>query len=237
MKAERNKLLMKINYTLKRSRKRRKTISLNISHNNEIVVRAPYFTSAREINRFIQEKQPWIEKTIKKQADKALLIQERKFVSGEYFYYLGENIELEAFFEPQEKNGLVFWNNRFYLNSPDDKETRNHYFVLWYKQKALEHITGRVDFYCRELNLRARGVRISSARQRWGSCSPDNKLAFSFRLIMMPPDVIDYVIVHELIHIKEKSHSRRFWKLVAEAMPQYKTNQRTLKKHGETFTF
>jgi hypothetical protein len=54
---------------------------------------------------------------------------------------------------------------------------------------------------------------------------------------MMPPDVIDYEIVHELIHIKEKSHSRRFWKLVAEAMPQYKTNQRNLKKHGETFTF
>jgi len=228
---------MKINYTLKRSRERRKTISLNISHNNEIVICAPYFTSQREINRFIQEKQSWIEKIIKKHADKALLIKERKFVSGEYFYYLGESIELEAFFEPKEKKGLVLWNNRFYLNSPDDKETRKHYFVLWYKQKALEHIGKRVDFYCRQLNLRARGVRISSARQRWGSCSPDNKLAFSFRLIMMPPDVIDYVIVHELMHIKEKSHSRRFWKLVAEAMPQYKTNQRNLKKYGEAFTF
>lgn len=228
---------MNIDYTLKRSRKRRKTISLNISHNNEIVVCAPYFTSAREINRFIQEKQSWIEKTIQKHADKALLVQERKFVSGEYFYYLGESIELEAFFEPKEKKGLVLWNNRFYLNSPDGKETRTHYFVLWYKQKALEHIGERVDFYCRELDLRARGVRVSSARQRWGSCSPDNKLAFSFRLIMMPPDVIDYVIVHELMHIREKSHSRRFWKLVAEAMPQYKTNQRNLKKYGEVFAF
>ena len=237
MKAERNKLYMNINYTLKRSRKRRKTISLNISHNNEIVVHAPYFTPAREINSFVLEKQKWIDKTIKRHADKARLIQEREFVSGECFYYLGEGIELEAFFEPKEKNELVFWNKRFYLNSPDDIKIKRHLFVVWYKRKAREHISERVAFFCRQFNVRAQGVRIASARQRWGSCSPDNKLAFSFRLMMMPPEIIDYVVVHELMHIREKSHSKRFWKLVEEAMPQYKIRGRRLRELGERFIF
>ncbi len=228
---------MNINYTLRRSRKRRKTISLNIGEANEIIVSAPYFTPVREINSFVHEKQDWIEKTIKKRAGARLLRKEIEFITGESFYYLGENYPLEVFCEPQEKPGLLLWQRRFYLNAPEDKETRRHYFVLWYKQKALEYIGGRVDFFCRQLKMKARGVRISAARQRWGSCSPENKLAFSFRLMMMPPEIIDYVIAHELMHIKEKSHSRRFWKLVAAAMPDYKTRQRHLRKLSEDLLF
>jgi len=228
---------MKTDYILKRSRKRRKTISLNISHNNEIVVHAPYFTPAREINSFILEKQNWIDKTIKKQAGRELLNKEKEFVTGENFSYLGESFKLETYFEPKEKPYLTFTNSRFHLNAPDDNELKNKLFISWYKQKAFEHIAGRVNFFCATLNVRARGLRISSARQRWGSCSPDNKLAFSFRLIMMPPEIIDYVIVHELMHIREKSHSTRFWKLVEEAMPQYKIHRRRLRELGESYVF
>ncbi|HPD57468.1 MAG TPA: SprT family zinc-dependent metalloprotease [Smithellaceae bacterium] len=237
MTTESSSLYMKINYTLRRSRKRRKTISLNISEANEIIVAAPYFTPVREINSFIQEKQDWIEKAIKKQARARLARRKKEFVTGERFPYLGESYLLEVFCEPQEKPGLLLWKRRFYLNSPEDIEAKKNLFVAWYKLKAAEHIGARVDFFSRKMNINPRGVRISSARQRWGSCSPENKLAFSFRLMMMPPDVIDYVIVHELMHIKEKSHSRRFWKLVAEAMPDYKMRQRNLRKRSEDSLF
>lgn len=228
---------MKTDYILKRSRKRRKTISLNISHNNEVIVHAPYFTPAREINNFVLEKQNWIDKIIKRRDNEACLIKEKEFVSGEKFYYLGESFELETYFEPKEKPIIIFNNSRFHLNAPDDKEIKNKLFIAWYKKKALEHISGRVNFFCAGLNIRARGVRISCARQRWGSCSPDNKLAFSFRLMMMPPEIIDYVIVHELMHIREKSHSKHFWKLVEEAMPRYKIHRRRLRELGEAYVF
>jgi hypothetical protein len=228
---------MKINYTLRRSRKRRKTISLNISEANEIIVSAPYFVPVREINNFVQEKREWIDKTIKKQAHDRCVHKEKEYVSGEHFYYLGKSYPVEGFFEPTEKQGILFRNQKFYLNAPENKEIRKNCFILWYKQKALKHICGRVDFFCRQLNLRASGARISSARKRWGSCSPGNKLAFSFRLIMMPPEIIDYVIVHELMHIKEKNHSQRFWKLVEAAMPQYKTCQFNLKNYSENILF
>src|SRR4030066_234860 len=121
---------MNINYTLKRSRKRRKTLSLQISRAAEVVVSVPYFTPVREITRFVQEKQNWIDKTIQKQTRAQLLNKKKEYIFGELFQYLGEDFPLEVFFEPSERAGLVFWNKRFYLNAPEDKEIRRHFFLL-----------------------------------------------------------------------------------------------------------
>ena len=109
------------------------------------------------------------------------------------------------------------------------------YFVSWYKKKAKQHLQQRVDFFSHEFNLRANSVKITSAEKRWGSCSADDNLSFSFRLIMAPPDIIDYVIVHELMHIKEKNHSAAFWKLIEAAMPEYKIHRRWLKDNNHKF--
>ena len=83
--------------------------------------------------------------------------------------------------------------------------------------------------------MQAENVKITSAEKRWGSCSGDDNLSFSFRLIMAPPDIIDYVIVHELMHIKEKNHSPKFWKLVEAVMPEYKIHRRWLKDNHHKF--
>jgi hypothetical protein len=224
---------MNINYTVKRSRKRRKTISLQISNNSEVTICAPYFTPAGEINRFVREKQNWIQRAIQKQKEALFLTKEKKYTTGELFYYLGESFPLEVFFEESARKGLVFWSNRFYLNSPDTAVDGMSFFVSWYKTKAREHLSQRVDFFSRKLGLLPRKVKITSAERRWGSCSEDNNLSFGFRLIMVPPAVIDYVVVHELMHIKEKSHSARFWKLIEAVMPEYKMHRRWLKEDGE----
>ena len=224
---------MKINYTLKRSRKRRKTISLQISNSSEVTICAPYFTPAGEINRFVREKQNWIYRTIRKQT--SLRPKEKEYITGELFYYLGESFPLEVFFEESARKGLVFWSNRFYLNSPDAAVDGISFFVSWYKKKAGEYLSKRVEFFSRKLSLQPRQVKITSAGKRWGSCSEDNNISFSFRLIMMPPAVIDYVIVHELMHIREKSHSSRFWKLIEAVMPEYKIHRHWLKKESPKF--
>jgi predicted metal-dependent hydrolase len=226
---------MNIIYTVNRSRKRRKTISLQISDKSELVIAAPHFTPISEINRFVQEKQNWISKAIQKHKETLIENKAKEYISGERFYYLGESFPLETFFEQNEKEGLVFWDNRFYLNAPDDEAKKREYFIKWYKRKAREYFTERVDFYAQELNLRAKSFRVTSAKKRWGSCSEKDNLSFSFRLIMAPPHVIDYVVVHELMHIKEKSHSSRFWQLVESAMPQYKLYRRWFKDNNSKF--
>jgi hypothetical protein len=226
---------MNVTYTVNRSKKRRKTISLQIVNNSEIKICTPYYTPAAEITRFIEEKQNWISQTIQKRSQELLLNKEKDYVTGEIFYYLGQSYPLEARFEPMENTGVVFWNNQFFLNCPADRDMRKYYFILWYKRKAKEYLRARVEHFSRELNLQPRGTRITSANQRWGSCSEDNSLAFSFRLMMAPPDVIDYVIIHELMHIRQKNHSSKFWDLVVETMPDYKIHRRWLRDNHHKF--
>ncbi|MFO7569160.1 MAG: SprT family zinc-dependent metalloprotease [Smithellaceae bacterium] len=226
---------MDIQYSVKRSRKRKKTICLQICSASEVTVYAPAWTPDEEIRRFIEEKQDWISRSIRKQAANPVLKKEKQYITGEVLYYLGQAYPLEAFFEPLENQGLTFWNDRFFLNCPAKREVQQHYVALWYKKKAQEHIPARVIYFSQKLGFEPVGIRITSARSRWGSCSSENALAFSFRLMMAPIEAIDYVVIHELMHIRQKNHSSKFWHLVLEAMPQYKMHRRWLRDHQPMF--
>ena len=226
---------MAVPYILKRSRKRRRTISLQISRQSGVIVSAPYFTPTSEINSFVEQKYDWIQKNIQRQKEQQVQEAEKRYISGEYFYYLGTPYPLEVFFQQNLPPGLVFWSNRFYLNCPDGEARRKNYFIEWYKTKAEIYIAGQVDHHGSKLQLLPHRIRITSAQTRWGSCSGENNLAFSFRLIMAPQAVIDYVIVHELMHIKQKNHSSQFWKLIETVMPEYKLHRHWLKENGNKF--
>jgi hypothetical protein len=226
---------MNTKYSLKRSKKRKKTISLQIGGNSDITVYAPYFTPVAEINRFVEEKRNWIDRILLKQARQPAQNKEKTYETGEEFYYLGRSYFLETGFDPLENTGVFFRFDRFVLNCPDNGEMKKYYFASWYQKKAREHIPVRVEHFSRELNLQPRSIRITSARSRWGSCSEDNSLAFSFRLMMAPPQVIDYVVVHELMHIREKNHSSKFWRLVIETMPDSMAHRRWLREHQDMF--
>lgn len=221
-------------YILKRSKKRKKTISLQISKQADLVVSAPYFTSKSEIKSFIEQKYQWIQKNIQKQKEQNLHNGEKLFISGECFYYLGLSYPLEVFYQQNLPMGLVFWSNRFYLNCPDT-EQRKKFFIEWYKKKAREYLDKQVKSLGSELQLLPRTIKITLAKTRWGSCSGENDLDFSYRLIMAPQAVIDYVIIHELMHIKEKNHSARFWSLVENTLPEYKRHRKWLKENGYKF--
>ncbi|MBP7340904.1 MAG: SprT family zinc-dependent metalloprotease [Smithellaceae bacterium] len=228
---------MDIRYHLNRSGKRKKTLSVQIGKNSEITVYAPSFTPIAEIDRFVEEKKGWIARTLTRQADLPALPEEKKIATGEQLYYLGASHPLEVFFEPLENAGLVFWDNRFYLNCSGGRDIRKRELVAWYRKKAQHYLSTRVDFYGRLLKLPVKGVRITSAGRRWGSCSHDNRLSFSFRLIMAPPPVIDYVVVHELMHIRQKNHSSQFWDLVIGVVPDYQAHRRWLRDHQHLFEF
>jgi len=219
---------MNISYTVRRSRKRQKTMSLQVCDDAKIIVSAPSFTPADDIRRFVEEKQGWVAKILARQKQEAAHAKEKKYETGEQFFYLGQLYPLEVFFEPFEKEGIAFRNHRFYLNCRSDKVLRKQCFVAWYSKKADEMIRRRVDFFSGMLKLPYERIRITSAGSRWGSCSEDNSLSFSYRLIMAPPDVVDYVIVHELVHIREKNHSSTFWQKVEAVMPSFREQRRWL---------
>lgn len=103
-----------------------------------------------------------------------------------------------------------------------------------YRQAAKEYIPKRAAYYASELGVSYGRIRIAEQKTRWGSCSFKGTLSFNWKLMLAPPKVLDYVVVHELCHLKEMNHSPRFWKLVEEIMPDYKEYKKWLKENGNT---
>jgi len=120
------------------------------------------------------------------------------------------------------------------LNSQNDR--LNLVLEWWYRQQAEKLIKKRADELCPQLGVTYNRLTIRGAKTRWGSCSRKGNLNFNWKLMMVPEPVIDYVIIHELAHLKEMNHSRNFWKLVAEHCPKWRSHKKWLRGHEAGLT-
>jgi predicted metal-dependent hydrolase len=209
-------------------RSKRRTIALIVERDGSVTVRAPMKMSASAIQEFVEKHVRWVEK---KQAEVASIVPEKKrqYQAGERFLFLGQEYPLE--FICSTRKNLVL-DECFKLAESEQTNAEKH-FQIWYRKQAAKIIGDRVTFFAERYQLPVETIRITSARTRWGSCSPKNKLSFSWRLVMMPMDVIDYVVVHELAHTVHHNHSRRFWSLVAKWMPDYMERRKKLRRLGK----
>ena len=224
-----------LHYQIIRSKNRKRTMTLKIERDGSAVMLVPEKTPKIEIDRFFRSKIGWISKKLKEYRDAHDLTGvPHRFVSGERFFYLGEEFPLEIVDGSRKK--LALSRGVFRLCGDHNADPRQ-LFIDWYKERAREIFTERVIHYGRQLGLEPSGIRISSARTRYGSCSPDNSLSFSYRLVMAPYYVIDYIIIHELAHIRVKNHSKRFWECVGKAMPDYRERKLWLTKNGHMLEF
>ncbi|MFN8412009.1 MAG: SprT family zinc-dependent metalloprotease [Anaerolineales bacterium] len=209
-------------------RAKRRTIALIIERDGSLTVRAPKRASLGAIEQFINEKSNWILRT--RERLKAIVASPQKqYINGEQFLYLGNLYELSLV--PPQRPALKF-ESGFTLG----KSAQPHgeaVFIKWYKEQAFQVISERVMNYSKQYGFSPKRVKISSARTRWGSCSPDGTLNFTWRLIMAPLPVVDYVVVHELVHLNIKNHSPKFWKAVEMIMPEYKTHRKWLRENGD----
>ncbi len=208
-------------------RSRRKTLSLEITHDARLIVRAPKAASFSYIEKFIIEKRLWIQDKQKMVKERHSQSQPKKFVNGEEFLYLGDTLRL---YIVESDLPFLFYQG-FYLSRAYLAEARQM-FINWYKQEAYKRIKERVDLYSNLTGLKYNKFSITNAQKRWGSCSAKNNLCFSWRLVMFPLHVIDYVVIHELAHIEEKNHSQRFWNKVKIIIPNFKESRKWLKENG-----
>ncbi len=212
---------------------RRKTIALIIDRNGQLIVRAPAHTSYENIHRIVCEKSAWIQQKQHEMRVTPPVVRQKRFVNGEFFYYLGQRYPLQ--FSKRVKPPLLF-NGSFSLAESAHIGARQ-VFKEWYREQCREVVTERAALHARRLNLHYHRIRITSAQTRWGSCSSKGNLNFSWRLVMAPLEVIDYIVVHELCHLKEPNHSKKYWHRVAMAMPDYRIHRKWLKDNGEKFNF
>ncbi len=209
-------------------RSKRRTIALIVERDGTFTVRAPLRLHQAKIDSFIQQKADWITRTREK-IKSAQPAVKKQYAHGETFLFLGSLFELKLV--ERQKPALQF-NDGFTL-SQSAREKGEAYFIRWYKERAFEIISERVREYSQKHDFMPSQVKISSAKTRWGSCSSAGILNFTWRLVMAPLDVIDYVVVHELAHLRMKNHSRKFWKLVGTVCPDYKRHRKWLRENGE----
>jgi len=209
-------------------RLRRRTIALVVTSDATVIVRAPMRTSLEYIEKLVFQKRVWVAKKKEQALKNSAPVKPKKFIDGEDFLYLGNNYKLKIADCDKIELGDYLYFPKKYLSNARLK------MIEWYKQKALEKIIERVNLYSQITGWKFKSISITNAKKRWGSCGPKGSLNFSWRLIMAPLGVLDYVVVHELAHIPEKNHSKRFWDKIKAIFPDYKNQRKWLKDNGRS---
>lgn len=207
-------------------RSNRKSLSVEITSEGEVVVRAPRRLSKKEIDYFLESRRGWIEKH-RQLALARPKVKTHRFAEGEAFYFLGNKLTLtycdnitDAKILEQNLLAPSAWRGAAGPKLED-----------WYRRQAKRILLERLHILEEKTGLKSTGVRITSAKKRWGSCSGRNSLCFTWYLVMAPEKAIDAVVVHELCHTVHHDHSNAFWALVYRIMPGYPEQHRWLREN------
>ena len=215
-----------ITYTLKRSGKRR-SIGLRIDDRG-LTVSVPIRASEKWLHSVLQDKARWVvEKLDGWQTCKRAAV---RWQDGEAIDYLGELLVLRVvqglFATPVHRRGIELW--VFVANGSEEAHVEQ-VASRWYQHEAEQFFAERVAHYAPLLNVVPSAIKLSSAKSQWGSCTVQGSVRLNVHLIKLPPRLIDYVVVHELAHLRELNHSAAFWRVVESACPDYKSLRAELK--------
>ena len=183
----------------------------------------------KEIEAFVLSKSAWLTKHLKVQE---LRVQKRALVNGNEVYYRGEACLLVCEENKLDNVELEFKEQQFHIKMPKETEQEilEELFNHFYKNRAIEFITPMVELWSKKMSLKPSNVSFRKAKRQWGSCSSQNSLSFNYYLMKLPKHLIEYVVIHELAHIKEKNHSKNFWALVEKFLPNYKALVKELRE-------
>ena len=207
-------------------RSRRRTIALIVTPDARLIIRAPLRAPDAMIAAVIRKKSGWILKKIcemKKRPQAAV----HAYDEGEIFWFLGRPYPLHI---TDEAGTAIRRTDRLIVPRtlrPDIRRGIRH----WYMEEAAKEIRSRCMWFSMMTGYSPSSLRITDARQRWGSCNHRGGLNFSWRLIQAPLSIVDYVIVHELVHLRQPDHSKKFWAKVEALMPDYRKRREWLREN------
>lgn len=204
----------------------RKSLAVSISGNGEIVVKAPVGCPMTIIEKFLDDKKSWIESKLAKFSDKhekfADIINYKKLLilGNSYYGYSSEKfkkIKLEE--------------DRILIPKTITPDKLHKKITKWYHSYADDFLLPRTTKIADMIGLKPTSIKCTGSRGRWGACNSNGELFLNWRCIMLPPELIDYVIVHELSHLLELNHSPKFWAVVEKVLPDYKLRRKRLKEY------
>lgn len=234
--------MQEIKYQIVRSLRRRKTSSISISPEGNVIVSVPPWVSPKSIETLVGERASWIKKALSRfssnQKPKTKL-----YSDGEKHLYFGEEYPLSISAVTGIATArLQFLYNRFQAMVPShhslarQSEDIKEAMFRWYLDNGKRIITEKVNYFAKLLNVSYNRIVLKKVSSIWGSCSSKNNLNFNRKLIMAPHHVVDYVVIHEVCHLIHRHHRKSFWDLVKSFDPEYRSHIRWLKQNHHLLT-
>jgi predicted metal-dependent hydrolase len=218
-----------VQYILHRSHGRRR-ISLSVDERG-LRVGAPLRASLREIESVLQAHANWVLRKLTDWNERRPA--PRRWETGETLPYLGLPLKLDV---APGASRVALTPTRLEIRSPDTAAAAVAALVIhWLRERALEHFHQRIEHFRMHITLEPTAIKLSNARARWGSCHVSGRIALNWRLIHMPQHLIDYVVVHELAHLREMNHSPRFWAVVGNIIADYATRRREIRREAHRY--
>lgn len=212
-----------IPYTLTRS-ERRKTLSISVDQQGLSVI-SPSDTEFEKIESILHQKAFWILKQLSDFEEMKRNVWELAFFSGEKLPYLGRQYRLKVIKSEKNEPNFRFYQGRFLAELPitcmeeDHREYLYPLYVNWIKQRALEFSQDRIKRFTLKLQQEPKKLLIKDQEQRWGSCTPAGNILLNWRIFLAPTSIIDFVLVHELVHLKHMDHSKEYWENLRILLP------------------
>lgn len=210
---------------------KRKNLYIQIK-NNEVIVKAPRHVSKSRIQKFIIEKEKWILKVLEKQKNMEKNIS-KEYINGEEFFYKGEKYILNIKYgNKNEKIANIYGNEltvRIKENQEDEKKQIEKQIDNFYFQMAEIELSESMERLTKLMNVMPESFRVKRLKRVWGNCSSKKVISLNYNLIKYSKKAMDYVVIHELSHLKHMNHSKDFWNMVGRYMSDYKIAEKELK--------
>ena len=214
-----------IEYSVERNKSLKNTY-INVDKNG-VLVKTNESTTEAELQEYIVKKSSWIVKHLKGYKTQSDI----EIVTGARLYYLGKSYYVDVQESDVDTVSVEFIHSKFKLEVPlKCSQTVMHQAIDdFYKERAIKKITPLVKKWSKLMEVQPEHISFRKAEKRWGSCSPTNRISFNYHLMKISTSLIEYVVVHELTHIKHKNHSKEFWSEVKKFLPEYKAKEELIK--------
>ena len=212
--------------------RRRRTVGITVDRGGELKLAVPHDTPDERVVAIVREKRSWIYGKLAEKAAQSRVRPPKEFVSGEGFHYLGRSHRL--LLVDRQEAPLLLKNGRFSMKR-DLAGSGRELFIHWYIERGREWIARRVRRYADRMGASPTAVEVRDLGFRWGSCGKRGNLNFHWATVLLPPRIVDYVIVHELAHLREPNHTPDFWLRMERALPDYVDRKTWLAEHGAEY--
>jgi predicted metal-dependent hydrolase len=219
-----------IPYTLKRSAQAR-YVRFEIKQSSGLVVVIPKSYNQRRLSELLRKKSSWITRQMARYQDDGPDVPSKKLEIGDTVLFLGRELTLAADGPGDRYRQIRREQDTLIIPRVFQDARMMEALREWFRSEATAIIQRKADEFSNRSGLHFKKLSIREQRTRWGSCSRKGTLSFNWKLIMAPESVLDYVVIHEVAHLKEMNHSGKFWKLVASYCPDWKVHREWLKRN------